>query len=255
MSKPMPEITSVWQRFSHRFGQVDNRIFQHGDTTTKFEDTDRTIDYSYETGDIVTSIQLQECTDECNHGDLDPDVSRLVSRPDGFMEIIPPAKDKPHQEIEVFALDSVPIPTSERNSWPNPTQLCNDCSNFDFSVLYPGIITLRENRSEWTDISAALAAIDKPSAILPFHKSFLELQESAKTCASCTVFLSALPDPDSFISDDSRPTVLRVPVKGGKGFERSFWYLDIGFPAIDSRHPECRVTRYGKVDVIAANGE
>lgn len=255
MPKPDRGITGVWKRFGHRFNNLDSRIFQHGDTTTKFDDVDRMLTYSHETGDIAPSMLMRECTDECQHGDIDPDVFRTRVRPDGLVEIIPPA-NKTDGEIEIYAMDAVQIPASQRASWPPSTQICNACSDFDFSVLYPGVVTLKENQDEWSRMRAALAAVDKhDSAILPFHKNFAELQESGKSCASCSVFLSALPDPDTFTSDNDRPIGLRVQGKSDYEFARSFSYLDVGFPAVDHRHPECKVTRYGQVDVIAAFGE
>lgn len=234
-------------------------ILAEGDATTKVQDyksDSRLISYSHDTGDIIDNVMLSLCTDACQHGEEEiEDVCRLVIRPERLVEVLPPARDKANRAVEVFALDSEPTPANQRSAWPPPTQVCVDCSKYDFSILYPGIFTSKEELNEYEEMYLVLAAIEKPdSSDQRFHKNYPELQESAKTCAACMVFLSALPGPDTFKSDDSRPIILRAEAKDDKGAERSLWYIDVGFPAVDDRHPGRQVTRYGKVDVVAAHG-
>ena len=251
-----PDVAAVWERFSNSFNSVHTWIFAEGDTTGTFKENDRTTYYSHDTRDIINNVELRPCTDACQHGsDWPEDASCLVTRPDGLLEILPPTKDGPRGEVEVCAPDATSPPASERGIWPQPTEVCDDCSKYAFSILYRGVIASKEDQVEWGDFYLALAAVEtSDSSGQPFHRNFPGLQESSRSCAACRVFLSALPDPDSFNSDDSRPIVLRVRSKDD-GFERSLSSFDVGFPAIDSRHPDRRVTRYGKVDVIAAHGE
>jgi hypothetical protein len=255
---PDPELSKIWERFSRRFSKVDNRIPAQKNANAKVLDCKsgrRLTSHSDATEDLVHSVMLSPCNDVCQHSDegID-DAYRLAIRPDGLVEILPPARDTPNRAVEAFALKSEPAPTSQHRRWPMPTQICENCSKYDFSVPYRGIFPSKEELHEYEELSLALAAIERLNfSDQFFHKNYPELQKSAKTCAACQVFLSALPKPDTFKSDDSQRIVLRIETHDDK-FERSLWYIEVGFPSIDSRHPGLQVTRYGIVDVIAAHG-
>jgi hypothetical protein len=253
-------LLNVWERFSHQFDNMQSVVYAGNDSSSRFTDkpdTGRLITFGE--GDIVTAVDLHPCTDACQHDTgwpTDTEPSRLVLRPDGLVEILLATKANTDalKEVEVCSIYQPTPSLSDRKNWPNPTSICDDCSKFDFNGLHPGIISYKESH-EWNSVILALAAIQKPkSAGQPFHKTFKELEQSSNGCAACKVFLSALPDPRTFTSDETRPIILRASARDPKG-EKALSYLDVGFPASDTRHPDCRVTRYGKVDLIAAHGK
>lgn len=247
---------TIWDRFSHRFDKVSNYVFAHGDTTTNFHGGEKDPRFVSFSGDVVNAFTLSPCTDACHHDDEEfEDRYRVVIRPDGLVEGFRPKTNKESQAVQVFALDSEPPSASQRTAWPPPSQVCEDCSEYDLGVLYPGIITSNKDLDEQEEVSIAFAAIEKPnSSDQAFHKTYPEVQESAKTCACCAVLLSALPQSNNFISDEVRPIVLRSDAKDRGEFDRSLWCIDVGFPSVDARHPGRQVTRYGGLDIVAAPG-
>lgn len=159
---------------------MSNYVFAHGDTTTKFHSgkkDPRFVSFSHDTGDVVNAFTLFPCTDACKHdGEELEDRYRVIIRPDGLVEGFHPKTHKESQTVEVFVLDPEPPSASQRTAWPPPSQICAECSEYDFGVLYPGIITSNKDLDEQEEVSIAFAAIEKPNSLdQAFHKTYPEL--------------------------------------------------------------------------------
>ena len=251
----LPSVMALYNRFPDQFKSFN--ILAKSDTTSSWAGHDTARIKSGE-GDVATDFTLAPCTDACQHGDDWPQgATRVCVRPDGMVEMILPLEEPGGsiREVQVYAVEPHVPSAIERIGWPDPSSICADCADYEFGVLYPGVVAANGERGEWEDVWLALQALQKDNQTSQlFHKTFAQLQQSAADCAACRVFLSTLPGPESFTSDESRPALLRARVKEEAG-ERVLWYLEVGFPALDPRHPHDQVTRFGMVEIMTPHSE
>ena len=255
-----PTVTQLWKRFGHGKSKMHTSVFDMDDTTSPAKHGPQTVVAA--AGDLVDDIILTPCTADCQHH-LDEgfpeNTEFLAIRPDGRVEIIRRGKGggADTTTVEVFSVKTGTELTLEMlASLPDPTQLCEECEMFNFSFLSDGILSSNEDTDEIGIAALAWAALELPKdRRQDFHKTFVELQDSAQRCAACAVVLAALPDPEGFVADDERPIILRPDAKSSDGMDsRSVRTVEAGFPELDPFHPGAEVTRFGIIDVICDYG-
>jgi hypothetical protein len=237
-------------------------------------------------GEIAPNIAFHACDEFCQHEDIQKLVERsekpssseppkepiaMKLRPDGNWErrrnqISPPESVTERltydqllfksPEVELF--NAGKQTKSEPAALPNipSSQICDICTHFGFSVICGGVLALKEecqsdeDRARW-----AWEAHDrKDLGEQAFQPSFAALAKSARTCASCFLFHTCLPDPTSYALDENRPITIRAGLAKRKDGKRDISHLKVGLPIIDSNHPDEAASIYGKVEIYAKDG-
>ena len=137
-----------------------------------------------------------------------------------------------------------------------PSQICNICTHFGFGMICGGVLALKgecqseEDRARW----AVEARDRKGFEEQAFQPSYAALAESARSCASCLLFHACLPDPTSYIIDETRPVTIRAGLAISKDKQRDLSNLKVGLPIKDTNYPAEAISVYGQVGIYGSHG-
>ena len=236
--------------------------------------------------EIIPNLAFHACNESCQHEDIQKLVERsenaagtessghtiaLKIRPDGSWE------RRQHEqtaldsrigratydqllykapEVELFNAGEQTNSKSLATPTIPPSQICNICTYFGFGMICGGVLTLKsecqseEDRARWAAEARDRNGFEE-QAIQP---SYAELAESARSCASCLLFHACLPDPTSYIIDETRPVTIRAGLAISKDKQRDLSNLKVGLPIKDSNYPAEAVSVYGQVGIYGSHG-